>query len=86
MSSRSTAPTVSTLGAQPGEDTVLLPGPELPAAMTKRVPLLLARASVAAAIGSSQDSWEGSPRLMETTSALLSTAHCMPAMIHESRP
>ncbi len=84
-SSRSTAPTVRTEAAQPGEETVLLPGPELPAAMTKSGPCWESR-SAAAASGSSQAVWEGSPRLMETTSALARAAHSMPAMIHESRP
>ena len=38
-SSRSTAPTVSTAGAQPGAETVLFAEPLLPAAMTKRLEL-----------------------------------------------
>src|SRR6478752_5219164 len=86
VSSRSTAPTVSTLGAQPGEETVLNVGPELPAAITNKVPLFCASSSAATLIGSVQSVGSGLPRLMETTSAFWSTAHCMPAMIQDSAP
>lgn len=66
---------------------MLLPGPVLPAAMTNRVfSLVRASSSVACAIGSVQSVRAGLPRLIETTSAPWSTAHCMPAMIHEVSP
>ncbi len=86
VSSRSTAPTVSTPGTQPGEETVWVLGPALPAAMTNSVCVFFESSAVAWAIGSSQSPIVGLPRLMETTSAFWSTAHCMPAMIQESRP
>lgn len=86
VSSRSTAPTVSTSGTQPGEETVSVPEPALPAAMTNRVWVFCESCFVAWAIGSVQSPIAGLPKLMETTSACWSTAHCIPAMIQESRP
>ncbi len=85
-SSRSTAPTVSTPGAQPGEETVLREGPRFPAATTNNVSLFCASSAAAWAIGSVQSPGSAEPRLMETTSALFSTAHSMPAMIQEIAP
>ena len=53
-SSRSTAPTVSAAGAQPGDETVLLLGPVLPAAMTNRLLLVVESCCAADASGSVQ--------------------------------
>ena len=86
-SSRSTAPTVSTAGAQPGAETVLFAEPLLPAAMTKRLGLCVASSCAADDIGSSQAAGAALlPRLMEMTSAPCATAHSMPPMIIESEP
>ncbi|CAM5256546.1 hypothetical protein SFIMM107S_01148 [Streptomyces griseus] len=85
-SSRSTAPTVSTPGAQPGEETVFRDGPRFPAATTNNVPLFLPSSVAARLIGSVQSVGSALPRLMETTSAFWSTAHSMPAMIQEAAP
>ena len=81
-SSRSTAPTVSALGAAPGVPTVES-APSLPAAMTKSAPLDALISSTAALIGSVPSVAEP-PRLMLTTLAPSATAHCMPAMISDS--
>src|SRR5262245_10875164 len=83
----STAPTVRADVAQPGLETVFWPDPMLPAAMTNRLLLEEDSLLTACAIGSSQVvAGVGAPRLIEMTSALLSTAHCMPAMMSESYP
>ncbi len=79
----STAPTVSAVGALPGDQIVRRPSPELPAATTNRA--LPESRAMAASIGSTPGV-SGEPRLMLTTCAPWSTAHCMPATMPEMSP
>ena len=82
-SSRSTAPTVSTAGAQPGAETVLFAGPVVAGGDDEEAVAAASESACAAsAIGSSQRRRAPVlPRLMETTSAPCATAHSMPPMI-----
>ena len=84
LSCLSVAATVSADAAAPGVEMVS--GPALPAAMTNRVPYCAERASTVWDIGSLPSDGTVSPRLMLTTSAPDSAAHCMPAMTQESWP
>ena len=83
-SSRSTAPTVSAASALPGEPTVPSCGPELPAAITKSVPYCSDSELTASSSGSTSGV-SPPPRLRFAMSAPCSAAHCMPAMIPDSR-
>ncbi|RPK83889.1 hypothetical protein EES45_05505 [Streptomyces sp. ADI97-07] len=82
---RSTAPTVSAEAALPGEPIVEAPGPSLPAAITKSMPLLADMRSTAASSGSFS-AVSSPPRERLATRAPLSAAHCIPAMMPESSP
>lgn len=77
-----TEPTVSAASAAPG--ALMVWSPLLPAAMTKSVPCSAESRSTAADNGSVPSDAAVWPRLMLTTPASWSTAHCMPARIQES--
>ena len=78
----STAPTVRAESALPGE-LIDRSAKSLPAAMTNSTPNSAVRFSTACSIGSTS-SVSNPPRLMFTTSAPCSAAHCIPARIHDS--
>ena len=80
----STEPTVSALAAAPG-DPMVSGDDELPAATTNSAPVSSAIRSSASDMMSVPSEPCGVPRLIDTMSAR-SPAHCMPAMIHDSRP
>ncbi len=84
-SSRSTAGTVSASSAAPGNPTVPLPGPLLPAATTKRVPVVRL-IWLSAWLDTSVPSVAPPPRLMLTTLAPERPAHSMPAMMSDVHP
>ncbi|CAM5583049.1 hypothetical protein SGRIM128S_06107 [Streptomyces griseomycini] len=79
----STAPTVRAASALPGELTDW--GPELPAAMAKRMPFSADSLFTAASSGSTS-AVSPPPRLMLTMSAPCAAAHSMPARMPESSP